>query len=46
MDLESGTEFVVSALPGGQYCPMIVENRVYFIMRDRRGVMSLFEKKL
>jgi hypothetical protein len=44
LNISSGEEIAVSTLPRGQYCPIIFENRIYFLMEDDFGVMSVFEK--
>jgi hypothetical protein len=42
--IETGEEFQVTDLPGRELCPKIFENRIYFVMEDDAGVLSVFEK--
>jgi hypothetical protein len=44
--IDTGEEIQVTELPGRELCPHIFEDRIYFVMEDDAGILSVFEKML
>jgi hypothetical protein len=44
--IDNEEEIQVTDLPGRELCPQIFENRIYFVMEDESGILSVFEKTL
>ena len=46
MDLETGIEQQVSAMPGWEYFPKLHNDRVYYLAPDESGIVNVFEVTL